>query len=96
MTTQINIQLEEHLLKEIDAISSMLHIPRSDWLRMKLAEAVKETILNYREALVLEYTVGHITFEELRVVLGSDADEVKLIHEMTLKGKKEIDKLQVK
>lgn len=96
MTTQINIQLEDHLLKEIDAISSMLHIPRSDWLRMKLAEAVKDTILNYREALMLEYTMGNITFEELRVVLGSDADEVKLIHEMTLNGKVEIDKLFIK
>ncbi len=95
MTTQINIRLDEHLLEEIDALSRMLHIPRSEWLRMKLAEAVKDSILKYREALALEYTMGHISFEELRAALGRDAEDVKMIKEMTQKGKKEIDNLQI-
>ena len=96
MNSQINIRLDKHLLQEIDALSRMLHVPRSEWLRMKLAEAVKDSILKYREALALEYTMGHISFEELRAALGSDAEDVRLIHEMTQKGKKEIDKRQVK
>ena len=95
MTTQINIRLDKHLLQEIDTLARMLHVPRSEWLRMKLAEAVKENILKYREALALEYTMGHISFEELRAALGRDAEEVRLIHEMTRKGKKEIDKLRL-
>lgn len=93
MTTQINIRLDEHLIQEIDALSHMLHVPRSEWLRMKLAEVVKESIFKYREALALEYTMGHISFEELRTLIGRDADDVKLINDMTQKGKKEIDKL---
>ncbi len=93
MTTQVNIRLDEHLLQEIDALSHMLHVPRSEWLRMKLAEVVKDNILKYREALALEYTMGHISFEELHTLIGKDADDVKLIHQMTQKGKKEIDKL---
>lgn len=93
MTTQINIRLDEHLIQEIDALSHMLHVPRSEWLRMKLAEAVKDSIFKYREALALEYTMGHISFEELRTLIGPDADDVKLINDMTQKGKKEIDKL---
>ena len=60
---------------------------------MKLAEVVKDNILKYREALALEYTMGHISYEELSTLIGKDADDVKLIHEMTQKGKKEIDKL---
>lgn len=96
MTTQINIRLDEHLLEEIDALTRMLHVPRSEWLRMKLAEAVKESILKYREVLALEYTLGHISYEELHAALGKDADEVKIIHELTKKGKKEIDKLLIK
>lgn len=95
MTTQINIRLDKHLLQEIDALTRMLHVPRSEWLRMKLAEAVKENILKYREALALEYSIGHISFEELRAALGRDADDVRLIHEMTRKGKKEMDKLPI-
>ncbi len=96
MTTQINIRLDEHLLEEIDALTRMLHVPRSEWLRMKLAEAVKESILKYREVLALEYTLGHISYEDLHASLGKDAEEVKIIHDMTKKGKKEIDKLLIK
>ncbi|MDP2846281.1 MAG: ribbon-helix-helix protein, CopG family [Candidatus Methanoperedens sp.] len=95
MTTQINIRLDKHLLQEIDALTRMLHVPRSEWMRMKLAEAVKENILKYREALALEYSIGHISFEELRAALGRDAEDVRLIHEMTRKGKKEMDKLPI-
>jgi len=93
MTAQINIRLDEHLIQEIDALSHMLRVPRSEWLRMKLAEVVKDSIIKYREALALEYTMGHISFEELRTLIGRDADDVKLINDMTQKGKKEIDKL---
>ena len=93
MTTQINIRLNEHLLQEIDTVAHMLHVPRSEWLRMKLAEAVKQDILKYREALAMEYTMGHISFKELQTAIGNDAEDVKLINEMTQKGKKEIDKL---
>ncbi|KAF5412259.1 MAG: hypothetical protein C5S43_02140 [Candidatus Methanocomedens sp.] len=92
MTTQINIRLNEHLLQEIDTVVHMLHVPRSEWLRMKLAEAVKQDILKYREAFIMEFAMGHLSFKELQIVLGRDAEDVKLIKEMTLKGKKEIDK----
>ena len=93
MTTQINIRLNEHLLQEINTIAHVLHVPRSEWLRMKIAEAVKQDILKYREALAMEYTMGHISFEELQTVLGRDAEDIRLINETTQKGKQEIDKL---
>ncbi|MDO8727672.1 MAG: hypothetical protein Q7J35_16530 [Candidatus Methanoperedens sp.] len=96
MTTQINIRLDERLIMEIDALTRMLHIPRSEWMRMKLAEAVKDSILKYREALALEYNKGHISFEDLHAALGKDAEDVRTVQEMTKKGKKEIDKLFVK
>ena len=93
MTTQINIRLNEHLLQEIDTVAHMLHVSRSEWLKMKLAEAVKQDILKYREALAMEYTMGHISFKELQAAIGHDAEDVKQINEMTQKGKKEIDTL---
>jgi len=40
----------------------------------------------------MEFAMGHLSFKELQIVLGRDAEDVKLIKEMTLKGKKEIDK----
>ena len=93
MTTQINIRLNEHLLQEINILAHMLHVPRSEWLRMKLAEAVKKDLLKYREALAMEYTMGHISFEELQTAVGREAEDVRMISEMTQKGKKEIDRL---
>jgi len=93
MTTQINIRLNEHLLQEINILAHMLHVPRSEWLRMKLAEAVKEDLLKYREALAMEYTMGHISYEELQTAIGHEAEDVRMISEMTQKGKKEIDRL---
>jgi len=93
MTTQINIRLNEHLLQEIDTLAHMLHVPRSEWLRMKLAEAVKKDLLKYREALAMEYTMGHISFEELQTAVGREAEDVRTISEMTQKGKNEIDRL---
>ena len=60
---------------------------------MKLAEVVKDNILKYREALAMEYTIGHISYEELHTLIGKLAGDVNSIHEMTQKGKKEIDKL---
>ena len=93
MTTQINIRLNEQLLQEIDTLAHMLHVPRSEWLRMKLAVAVKEDLLKYREALAMEYTMGHISFEELQTAVGREAEDVRMISEMTQKGKKEIDRL---
>jgi metal-responsive CopG/Arc/MetJ family transcriptional regulator len=92
MTTQINIRLDKRLVQEIDALARMLHVPRSEWVRLKLAEMVKESILKYREVLALEYSMGHISFEEMRNALGSDAEDVKMVHEITRKGKKEMDK----
>jgi metal-responsive CopG/Arc/MetJ family transcriptional regulator len=93
MTTQINIRLNEQLLQEIDTLAHMLHVPRSEWLRMKLAVAVKEDLLKYREALAMEYTMGHISFEELQTAVGREAEDVRMINDMTQKGKKEIDRL---
>ncbi len=93
MTTQINIRMNENLLQEIDILAHMLHVPRSEWLRMKLAEAVKKDLLKYREALAMEYTMGHISFEELQTAVGREAEDVRMISEMTQKGKKEVDRM---
>ncbi len=44
----------------------------------------------------MKYNKGHISFEDLHVALGKDAEDVRVVQEMTGKGKKEIDKLFVK
>lgn len=92
MSTQVNVRLEGRLLKEIDALTRVLHISRSEWLRNKIAYAVKEETLNLREAIALEYAKGQITDKELNELLGADAEDVKFIVRHMKKGKKIIDK----
>lgn len=92
MSTQVNVRLERRLLKEIDALTRVLHISRSEWLRNKIAHAVKEETLNLREAIALEYSKGHISDKELHDLLGADAKDVKFIVQHIKKGKRLIDK----
>ncbi len=92
MSTQVNVRLDEDLLKEVDAITEVLHVSRSEWLRNKIAHAVKEETLNLREAIALEYAKGHISEEALNDLLGADAEDVKFIVKHLQEGKEKIDK----
>ena len=91
MSTQVNVRLDEDLLNEVDALTKVLHISRSEWLRNKIAHAVKEETLNLREAIALEYAKGHISEGELNKLLGADTEDVKFIVKHLQTGKDEID-----
>ena len=93
MTTQVNIKLNDNLLREIDAIAKVLHLSRSEWLRNKIAHAVKEEALFLKEAIALEYARGHITEEELEELLGMDAEDVRYVVQRLWKGKERIDQI---
>ena len=93
MTTQVNVRLDDVLLTEIDALTKVLHISRTEWLRTKIARAVKEDTLNLREAISLEYAKGRLTKDELFELLGSDAEEIDYIVERMRKGKTAIDSI---
>jgi len=86
MGVQVNIRLDEKLLKEIDALTRVLHLSRTEWLRMKIALAVKDDTLKLSEAIALEYAKGNISEDELKNLLYV----VKHLE----KGKRYIDNLQ--
>lgn len=84
-------KFNEDLLNEVDALTKVLHVSRSEWLRNQIFQAVKEEILNLREAIALEYAKGHLSDEELNELLGADAEDVKFIVKHLQTGKDEID-----
>lgn len=96
MSIQVNIRLEESLLREIDAISKVLHLTRTEWLRMKISRAIKEEELDLREVIAVEYSKGRITENDLKDLLGIDAEDVMLIVDNIRKGKDIIDDLTEK
>ncbi|MGA1820945.1 MAG: hypothetical protein ACMUIG_00300 [Thermoplasmatota archaeon] len=83
--------MDEDLLLEIDAIARVMHISRSEYIKLKLAKALQDDTLNMTEAIVLEYAKGKISDKELEELLGKDAEDVKFIVEHLKKGKKKID-----
>ena len=91
MSTQVNIRLDDNLLCEIDTITKVLHVSRTEWLRMKIAFAVKHDALRLSEAIALEYAKGRISERELIDMLGSDADDVIYIVKHMKKGKDYIE-----
>lgn len=91
MALQVNVRLNQKLLNEIDAISKVLHVSRSEWLRNKIAYAVKEETLHLQEAIALSYAKGDITKKELHKLLGKNAEDVEYIVDHINKGKKIID-----
>ncbi|MEA3559464.1 MAG: hypothetical protein U9R75_09455 [Candidatus Thermoplasmatota archaeon] len=96
MATQVNVRLDETLLSEIDTLTKVLHVSRTEWLRMKIALAVKNDTLNLREAVAIEYAKGRISDDELKNLLGADADDVKFIVKHLKKGKIELDEMMDK
>jgi hypothetical protein len=93
MSIQVNIRLEEDLLGEIDALTKVLHMSRTEWIRMKIAQALQKDTLNLTEAIALEYAKGRISDKELKNLLGTDAKEIRFIVKQLKKGKKEIDQM---
>jgi hypothetical protein len=47
-TTQVNIRLNKTLLSDLDLISRILGVSRSEWIKVKFAE----TVLNEKEKLL--------------------------------------------
>ena len=96
MFTQVNVRLDDELLSEIDSISKVLHISRTEWLRMKIALAVKDDTLKLSESIALEYAKGRLSEKDLRDLLGSDADDITYIVKHMKRGKKYIQEMVAK
>lgn len=73
MSKQVNIRLENAHLQEIDILAKVLHQTRTDWLRQKVAEGFRRDIYEHVETIILEYSKGTITEQELVRLLGKNA-----------------------
>lgn len=93
MSIQVNIRLNEDLLGEIDAVSKVLHMSRTEWIRMKISQGLQNDTLNFTETIALEYAKGRIDDTELNNLLGKDGEDIIFIVEHLKKGKIEIDEM---
>jgi hypothetical protein len=41
-TRQVNVRMSEALIADLDSIAKELHVTKTEWMKLKLAEAVYE------------------------------------------------------
>jgi len=76
MSVQVNVRLESEMLREIDALAKAAHMSRTDWIRMKIVDSLHQDLLIYSDTIILSYCKGRISGDELRSLLGKNAESI--------------------
>ncbi|MBI2652567.1 hypothetical protein HYX00_03830 [Candidatus Woesearchaeota archaeon] len=88
-TEQFNIRMPKDLVQDLDIISKLLKVNKSEWVKTKLAEEVHEEKNKLLMELSTLYAKGMIGKKEIVQLVGRDiADEmesIKIIAEKSVK-----------
>lgn len=76
-TDQFNIRLSKSLLWDLDFIERYTGIQKNDWIRYKLAEAVRKEKESVMESLHRDYIRGYKSDADFRSLAGEPSDELK-------------------
>jgi hypothetical protein len=83
-TEQLNVRTSKELVHDIDIVSGILKISRSEWIKTKLAEEAQKEKQRLLMELSTLYAKGMITKENLNELVGKDiADEMESVKETT-------------
>ncbi|HLD97457.1 MAG TPA: hypothetical protein VI934_03885 [Candidatus Nanoarchaeia archaeon] len=81
-TEQFNIRVPKDLLRDLDVISSLLKVNKSEWVKTKLAEEVHEEKNRLLFELSTLYSNSLIGKKEVEALVGRElADEMEFIKE---------------
>src|SRR3989344_8269347 len=88
-TEQMNIRLSQDLVQDLDVVSGLLKVNRSEWVKTKLAEEVHKEKNKLLMELSTLYAKGMIGKKKVEQLVGKDiADEmesIKVIAEKSVK-----------
>ena len=88
-TEQFNIRMPKDLLRDLDIISSLLKVNKTEWVKTKLAEEVHEEKNKLLIELSTLYPSGLIGKKEVAALVGKDvADEMDFIKEKSKESAK--------
>ena len=71
-TEQFNIRLPTELVNDLEIVSKLLKINKSEWVKLKLAENIMEEKNKLLMELGTLYTNNIISKEEIKRLLGED------------------------
>lgn len=69
-TTQFNIRVSKQLVDDMDFIARHLNLGRNDWLKVRLAELIKQEKQAMIDEIQNHYVHGKIDSEEFKNLLG--------------------------
>ena len=79
-TEQFNIRLPKDLLQDLDIVSNLLKVNKSEWVKTKLAEEVHEEKSKLLMELSTLYTKGIVSKKEVEALVGKEiADEMGFV-----------------
>src|SRR3989338_9036037 len=88
-TEQFNIRMPKDLVQDLDIISRLLKVNKSEWVKTKLAEEVHEEKNKLLMELSTLYTNGMISKEKIEKLVGKDtADEMEFIKKKAVESAK--------
>ncbi len=88
-TEQFNIRMPKDLVQDLDIISSLLKVNKSEWVKTKLAEEVHEEKNRLLMELSTLYAKGVISKTKIEQLVGKDiADEMEFIKKKAIESAK--------
>ena len=88
-TEQFNIRMPKDLVQDLDIISKLLKVNKSEWVKTKLAEEVHEEKNKLLMELSTLYANGMINKNKIEQLVGKDiADEMESIKVVAQKSVK--------
>jgi len=88
-TEQLNLRVSEELINDLNVISGLLKVNRSEWVKTKLAEEVNKEKNRLLMELSTLYSKGMIKKKDIEELIGKEiAEEMEFIKQTTLESNK--------
>lgn len=86
-TEQLNIRISEDLVHDIDVVTNLLKINRSEWIKNKLAEEAQKEKKRLLMELSTLYAKGMITKKQVQELVGKEiAEEMESIKQTAIES----------
>ena len=86
-TEQLNIRISPELVQDLDIVSGLLKINRSEWIKTKLAEEAHREKNRLLMELSTLYAKGMITKQNVEELVGKEiAEEMEFIKEAAIES----------
>ncbi len=80
ITEQLNVRLSQDLVNDLDVVSGLLKVNRSEWVKTKLAEEIHKEKSRLLMELSILYAKGMITKQNVEQLVGKEiAKEMEFI-----------------